>query len=85
MASIPGNEGRITQVWVNVRGGMRFFRCTSRHSEGWTPRNEARATEHSWLVACGVAMRPVKYVVAPKEGSTCTSKGAKGEWIEKNL
>ena len=25
VASIPGNEGRITQAWVNVRGGMRVF------------------------------------------------------------
>ena len=29
VAPIPGNEGRITQAWVYVRGGMRvFFRCT---------------------------------------------------------
>ena len=24
-ASIPGNEGRITQAWVDVQGGMRVF------------------------------------------------------------
>ena len=35
--SIPGNEGRIAQAWVNVRGGLRIFW----HSEGWTSRNEA--------------------------------------------
>ena len=30
VASIPGNEGRITQAWVNARGGMRvFLQCTS--------------------------------------------------------
>ena len=57
IASIPGNEGRITQAWVNARGGMRVF---SVYSEGWTPRNEtllevvlkrARITRHPWLVA----------------------------------
>ena len=25
VTSIPGNEGRITQAWVNVRRGMRVF------------------------------------------------------------
>ena len=25
-----GNEGRIAQAWVNVRGGMRFFFCRVR-------------------------------------------------------
>ena len=39
--SIPGNEGRIVQVWVNVRGGMRIFSVYFWHSEGWTSRNEA--------------------------------------------
>ena len=23
--SIPGNEGKIAQAWVNVRGGLRIF------------------------------------------------------------
>ena len=23
--SVPGKEGRITQAWVNVRGGLRIF------------------------------------------------------------
>ena len=27
--SIPGNEGRIAQAWVDVTGGMRFLWCTS--------------------------------------------------------
>ena len=42
-ASIPGNEDRSTQPWVNVRGGMRVFSVSVYlwHSEGWTPRNEA--------------------------------------------
>ena len=39
--SIPGNEGRIAQAWVNVRGGLRIFSVYFWHSEGWTPRNEA--------------------------------------------
>ena len=39
--SIPGNEGRIAQEWVNVRGGSRIFSVYFWHSEGWTPRNEA--------------------------------------------
>ena len=25
VASIPGNEGRISEAWINVRGGMRVF------------------------------------------------------------
>ena len=36
--SIPGNEGRIAQAWVNVRGGLRVFSVYFWHSEGWTPR-----------------------------------------------
>ena len=54
--SIPGNEGRNAQVWVN------FW-----HSEGWSPRNKAileavlkraRATKHPWLIACDADMSP---------------------------
>ena len=39
--SVLGNEGRIAQAWVNVRGGLRVFSVYFWHSEGWTPRNEA--------------------------------------------
>ena len=97
MASLPGNEGRITQARVIVRGGMRVFSVCFWHSEGWTPRKEAlleavlkraRVTRHSWLVACDADMNPAEFeknfhVVAPEEASTCRRKGAKGEWIEK--
>ena len=31
--SIPGNEGRIAQAWVNVRGGLRIFSVYIWHSE----------------------------------------------------
>ena len=57
--SIPGNEGRIAQAWLNVRGGLRVFPVYFWHSEGWTPRNEAlleavvkqaKTTRHQWLV-----------------------------------
>ena len=42
--SIPGNEGRIAQTWVNVGGGgSRVFSVYFWHSEGWTPRNEGLA------------------------------------------
>ena len=41
IVSISGNEGRIAQAWVNVRGGLRVFSMYFWHSEGWTPRNEA--------------------------------------------
>ena len=63
IGSIPGNEGRIAQAWVNVRGGLRIFW----HSEGWTPRNEAvleavlkqaNTTRHPRLVAFDANMRP---------------------------
>ena len=39
VVSIPGNEGRIAQAWVNVRGGLRVFSVYFWHSEGWTSRN----------------------------------------------
>ena len=41
IGSIPGNEGRIVQVRVNVRGGLRVFSVYFWHSGGWTPRYEA--------------------------------------------
>ena len=65
--SIPGNEGRIVQAWVNVRGGLRIFSVYFWHSEGWTPRNEAlleavmkqaSTTGHPWLIACGANVCP---------------------------
>ena len=31
--SIPGNEGRIAQAWVNVRGGVQVFAVYFWHSE----------------------------------------------------
>ena len=52
-------------------------------------------TRHPWLIACDANMCPEDFekslwfhkeqthVVAPKEGSTCRSKGTKGEWIER--
>ena len=65
--SIPGNEGRIVQVWVKVRGGMRMFAAYFWHTNRWSPRNEAileavlkraRTTKHPWLKACGANMSP---------------------------
>ena len=32
--SIPRNEGRIDQAWVNVRGGLRIFAVYFWHSDG---------------------------------------------------
>ena len=67
IGSIPGNEGRIAQSWVNVRGGLRVFAVYFWHSEGWTSRNEAmmeavlkrtRITKHPWLIACEANMSP---------------------------
>ena len=58
--SISGNEGRIAQAWVDVRGGLRVFSVHSWHSEGWTPRTEAlleavvkqaKVTKHPGLIA----------------------------------
>ena len=37
VASIPGNEGRIAQVWENVRGGMRMFGILLEHG-GMVPK-----------------------------------------------
>ena len=65
--SIPGNEGRLAQAWVNVKGGLRVFSVYFWHSEGWTVRNEApleavlkqaRTTRHTWLIACDANMCP---------------------------
>ena len=64
--SIPGNEGRIAQAWVHVRGGLRVFSVYFWLSQGWFPRNEAlleavlkraRITKHPWLVACDGNMK----------------------------
>ena len=102
--SIPGNEGRIAQAWVNVRGGLRIFSVYFWHSEGWSSRNEAlleavlkrsRTTKHPWLIACDANTSPEDFekslwfwrdqmhVIAPEGVSTCRSKNAKGEWVEK--
>ena len=56
-----------------------------------------RVTKHSWLMARDADMSPAEFeknlwfqrnrmhLVAPKEASTCRSKGAKGEWIERTF
>ena len=68
--SIPCNEGRIAQAWVNVRGGLRVFSVYFGHAEDWTPRNEAlleavlkpgRTTRHAWLLACDANMCPKEF------------------------
>ena len=41
VTSIPGNEGRVAQVWAKVRGRMRMFAAYFWHTEGWSPRNAA--------------------------------------------
>ena len=67
IVSISGNEGRIAQAWVNVRGGLRVFWVYVWHSEGWTPRNEAlvqavlkqaKTARHPCLLACDANMCP---------------------------
>ena len=54
-----------------------------------------RTTKHPWLIACDANMSPEDYekslwfrkdqmhVIAPEGVSTCRSKNAKGEWVEK--
>ena len=102
--SIPGNEGRIAQAWVNVTGELRIFSVYFWHSERWTSRNEAlleavlkrtQTTKHPWLIACDANMSPQDFekslsfrkdqihLIAPAGVSTCRSKNAKGEWVEK--
>ena len=67
IGSIPGNEGRIAQAWVNVRGGLRVFSVYFCHSEGWIPRCEAlleavvkqaQTTRPPWLAAGDANMCP---------------------------
>ena len=41
LKSIPGNEARIAQAWIDVGGCLRVFDVYTWHSEGWTARNEA--------------------------------------------
>ena len=50
----------------------------------------ARATKHPWMVACDANMSPVDFarkdqmhVTAPEGASTCRSKSAEGEFVEK--
>ena len=66
MASIPGNEGGITQCarrYASVFGVLLAL-------GGTDPRNEAileavlkraRAIKHPWLVACDANMSPVEF------------------------
>ena len=39
MQSILGNEGRMAQAWIAVRGCLRVFAVYFWHSEGWTARD----------------------------------------------
>ena len=59
--SIQGNEGRIAQAWVNVRGGLCVFSVYIWHTEGWTRGIEAlleavvkqaRVTRHRVMQTC---------------------------------
>ena len=65
--SIPGNEGRNAQAWLNGRGGLRVFSVYFWHSERWTSKNEAlleavlkrtQTTKHPWLIACDANISP---------------------------
>ena len=65
--STQGNEGRIAQAWVNVRGGLRVLAVNLWHSEGWTPKNEelmeavvkqAITIGQPWPTACDANMDP---------------------------
>ena len=65
--SIPGNEARIAQAWIDVRGCLRVFDVYTWYPQGWTARNEALmeamvkqsvATRHPWFVACDAHMDP---------------------------
>ena len=88
VASIPGNEGRITQDWVNARGGMRVFSVYVWHSEGWTPGTEAlleavlkrsRVTIHPWLLACDANMSPVELEKKPLVSEEPNAGGSAGK------
>ena len=68
--SIPDNDGRIVQVWVNVRGDIVVFPEYFWLSEDWIPRNEVlldtkvkqmRTTKYSWLIACDANMCPREF------------------------
>ena len=68
--SIPGNEGRIAQAWLNVRGELRIFSVCLWPSEGWSSRNEAL------LEAVLKRTRTTKHPISKKafgfEKSKCT-------------
>ena len=91
--SIPGNEGRIAQAWVNVRGGLRVFSVYFWHSEGWTPRNEAiveavlkraRTTKHPWLIACDADTSPEDFEKKPlvSERSNACNSSSRGVGVQ---
>ena len=78
--SIPGDEGRFAQAWLNIRGGLRFFSVCFWLSEGWTPRNETlseavvkrvEVTRYPWLIACDANM--------------CPEDVEKSPWCQRNL
>ena len=65
--SVPGDEGRIVQAWVNVRRVCGVFFCHVFMVRGRMDENEAlmeavvkqaRTTRHPWLVACHANMNP---------------------------
>ena len=49
VTSIPGNEGRTIQAWVNVRGGMRVFAAYFWHTDGKVRPQE---TKPFWMRCC---------------------------------
>ena len=88
VTSIPGNEGRITQAWVNVRRGIKVFALILGRMK------RARVTKHPWLVACDANMSPVDFEKKPlvsekpdacdssKESFYVQVKSASVEWVE---
>ena len=97
--SIPGNEGRIAHARriAYLLSLLSAFRGWSRNEVLLAAvLKRTRTKKHPWLIACDANMSPEKlekntfgfeksklYVMAPEGVSSCRSRSAKGEWVEK--
>ena len=81
--SMPGNERRVAQAWVHVRGGMRVFAVQLRHSVQWLvmPTLDPKHVRNNlWF------KEKCMFIDGP-EGRTChlPIHGPQGESIERTF
>ena len=98
--SIPGNEGRIAQAWVKVRGMLQVFALYIGHSEDWTLRDDplmeavvkhAATSRDPMLVACDANMDLIDFgrLLVKEEcvfiDSACRASGPKRRYYRKGV